>query len=76
MMMMKKAKNIKFDEFGSREKKKFWFSKFGGGKVVFEYWSSGVRIVVNFDDDVIKILECSSERDLSIRDNFSARVSI
>ena len=34
------------------------------------------KMILNFDDDIIKILKCSFERDLSIWDNFSVRVNI
>ena len=36
----------------------------------------GGGMVLNFGDGATKILECSPERDLGIRDNFSARVGI
>ena len=36
----------------------------------------GVGMILNFDGGATKILECSPERDLGIRDNFSARVGI
>ena len=37
VVVVERAKNIKFGGLGAREKKKFWFLKFGGGKAVFEY---------------------------------------
>ena len=47
-MMVKRAKNIKFDEFDSRRKKIFWFSKFEEGKAVFEYWDKDQYVFSNF----------------------------